>query len=206
MYKPRRRRALDYALAVLIVLPALYFTHTTSLRTGAPFLLLIAAVQHERADESLRQGETQYRTLVENAPDIISRIDRNMHVSYTNPAPTKLTGVPAEQFLGKTASQVGFPAPLAQSIEDKVRTIFGTGQPASRGCRAYASASSSSVAPWRSSPPRRATTVSSLASLSDWHPPIGDWFFIHQPPAQAAVLLTRARAFPLATPISLRGH
>ncbi|MFH1074302.1 MAG: diguanylate cyclase, partial [Candidatus Firestonebacteria bacterium] len=53
------------------------------------------------AEELLRQKEYEFRTLVENSPDIIVRFDKNMRIIYINPAIERITREPRESILGK---------------------------------------------------------------------------------------------------------
>lgn len=48
-----------------------------------------------------------FRALVENAPDIIARYDRELRHVYINPAVERFTGHPPEHFIGKTSQETG---------------------------------------------------------------------------------------------------
>jgi len=60
-----------------------------------------------KADETLRRNEYELRTLVDNSPDLIFRMNRQMQYVYVNPAYERLTGISKEQFVGKANSQLG---------------------------------------------------------------------------------------------------
>lgn len=68
-----------------------------------------------RLNEELRRNEYELRTLVDNSPDIIFRIDHNMRYVYVNPSFERLTGIMKEQFIGKKNQELGMP-------EDHIRT------------------------------------------------------------------------------------
>src|SRR4051812_5019566 len=53
------------------------------------------------ATERLRESETRYRQLVENAHDIIYRTDMWGFFTYVNPVATRVTGWPSDRILGR---------------------------------------------------------------------------------------------------------
>ncbi len=63
-----------------------------------------------RMEEALRQCETKYRLLAENAQDVIWNIDRNLQFTYVSPAIQLLTGFTSEETLTKALDQVLTPA------------------------------------------------------------------------------------------------
>lgn len=85
----------------------------------------------KRIEQELRQQEQQFRTLAENSPDVIARVDRNLRHLYVNPAVTKATGLPPEAFIGKDNFEVGSPPNLVDFFHSKLNQVFATGQPAS---------------------------------------------------------------------------
>lgn len=78
-------------------------------------------------EEQLHRREREFEALVENSPDIISRIDRNMRHLYTNPAIEKLSGLKASAFIGKTKAELGLPDSVVRAWEDAARAAFSTG-------------------------------------------------------------------------------
>lgn len=52
-------------------------------------------------------AQHHFRALVENAPDIIARYDRDLRHLYINPAVERFTGLPPEHFIGKTSAEAG---------------------------------------------------------------------------------------------------
>lgn len=63
-----------------------------------------------RTEQELRIREQEFRTLVENSPDVIVRYDREGRRIYINPAYERLYGIRAEEVLG-TLSTYGSPLP-----------------------------------------------------------------------------------------------
>ncbi len=84
--------------------------------------------ERKQAEESLRQREQEYKTLVEHTPDVIARFDRQYRHIYANPAVAKEFGTPPEALLGKTHRELGQPAAMADWSEGIIRQVFETGQ------------------------------------------------------------------------------
>ena len=90
--------------------------------------LIQDVTERKLAELALRLSEEQYRAIVENTPDIISRFDRESRHLYTSPAALTITGIPAEQFIGKTHEDMGFPPQITEHTRKLVEDVFETGQ------------------------------------------------------------------------------
>jgi PAS domain S-box-containing protein len=55
----------------------------------------------KRVEEALIQSEERYRTLVENATDIVFKTDDTGHFTFVNPAALRITGYEADEIIGK---------------------------------------------------------------------------------------------------------
>jgi len=77
----------------------------------------------------LRQAEEQFKTLVENLPDVIARFDPHLRHLYVSPAVQLVTGRPAEDFVGRTNQEVGMSSELVEPWDAALRRVFATGQP-----------------------------------------------------------------------------
>ncbi len=86
------------------------------------------AVDNARLHQVLRQREVEFKTLVENSPDIIARFDRNLRFIYMNPAVETAMGRPVEAFIGKTHYELGVSEEVAQRWHQSLRQVFETGQ------------------------------------------------------------------------------
>ena len=60
-------------------------------------------------EQDLRLSEREFSTLVENSPDIIARLDRNLRCIYISPALEKITNIPPETLIGRTPSEIALP-------------------------------------------------------------------------------------------------
>jgi PAS domain S-box-containing protein len=70
---------------------------------------------------ALGRSEREFKTLVENIPDIIASFDTELRHLYVNPAIEQATGVPPEAFVGKTLAEAGVPASYREVWEAKLR-------------------------------------------------------------------------------------
>jgi PAS domain S-box-containing protein len=65
--------------------------------------------QQKALADALRQREQDVTTLVNNATDFIVRVDRELRHLYVNRALADVTGIPVEEYLGKTNEELGMP-------------------------------------------------------------------------------------------------
>jgi len=108
---------------------------------------VIDLTERKRLELELWQREQQFKMLAENAPDIISRIDAEFRHLYVSPSIELATGIPSEQFLGKTNAELGMPEDMYRVWHDSWRQVFETGSeqtiefkfPTSYGIRWYQS-------------------------------------------------------------------
>jgi PAS domain S-box-containing protein len=84
-----------------------------------------------RVEQRLRDSERRFRTLAENSPDIIVRIDADMRVVYANQQIESALDIPAEEFVGHTFDELGVPADLVETWTGAIRQVFQTGKPVS---------------------------------------------------------------------------
>lgn len=80
----------------------------------------------KRVEQALQESEAQFRAFAENSYDTIMRFDRQCRHLYVNPVVEKQTNIPAAEFLGKTFTELGFPAELAMLWEEAIRSVFKT--------------------------------------------------------------------------------
>ncbi|HEY9641905.1 MAG TPA: PAS domain S-box protein [Coleofasciculaceae cyanobacterium] len=85
----------------------------------------------KRYERELVRRKRRFKTLADNSPDIISRLDRNLRHVYVNPAITKATGLSPQAFVGKTHDDLNIPDHLRSHWQEQLRRVFTTGQPCS---------------------------------------------------------------------------
>jgi PAS domain S-box-containing protein len=77
----------------------------------------------------LHQAEEQFKTLVENLPDVVARFDPDLRHLYVSPAVQRMTGRPPQDFVGRTNRELGMPSELVELWDAALRKVFATGQP-----------------------------------------------------------------------------
>ncbi|MCK4269971.1 MAG: PAS domain S-box protein, partial [Methanogenium sp.] len=78
------------------------------------------------AERALEESEEKFRALAENSPDTIMRFDRHCRHLYANPGVEQQSGIPAEEFIGKTHAELGFPKDLVELWETAIQKVFAT--------------------------------------------------------------------------------
>jgi PAS domain S-box-containing protein len=85
----------------------------------------------KRYEQELARQKRRFKTLAENSPDIISRIDRNFRHVYVNAAIAQATGLSPQAFIGKTHDDLSIPNHLRRDWQERLRWVFVAGQPCS---------------------------------------------------------------------------
>jgi diguanylate cyclase (GGDEF)-like protein/PAS domain S-box-containing protein len=80
-----------------------------------------------QTEELLQEKEREFRTLVENSPDIIARFDRTFHLLYCNPVGERVLGIPIAS-VGKTLRELNGVAEIAAFFQDHLEKAFDTGR------------------------------------------------------------------------------
>lgn len=75
-------------------------------------------------DEAPLNGFQVFKTLAENAPDVIFRVDRNLRFIFVNRKVSEFTGIPSEQFFGKTLLGLGLPKDFSIFWGKKAKEVF----------------------------------------------------------------------------------
>ncbi|HUE90572.1 bifunctional diguanylate cyclase/phosphodiesterase [Pseudomonas sp.] len=104
-------------------------------RTGDGEVACVLAVGRDitnlrRAEQELRIREQEFRTLVENSPDVIVRYDREGRRTYINPAYERLYGFSRSEILGTSITQKSaLPTDLATQYHNRIMAILDSAQP-----------------------------------------------------------------------------
>jgi len=65
-----------------------------------------------------------FRTLAENAPDVIFRVDSNLRFVFVNQKISELTGIPKERFYSKTLLELGLPKDFCIYLGKQAQEVF----------------------------------------------------------------------------------
>jgi len=76
--------------------------------------------ERNQAEEALRESEERYRTLVENASDIVFRTDNAGRFTFVNPAALRVTGYEEEELIGKH-----YPTFICPDMREEAMNFFG---------------------------------------------------------------------------------
>ena len=91
--------------------------------------ILGAAIERTNAEGLLESSERNFRTLAENLPDVVARLDREHRHIYINPRVETLLGVSAASLIGKTSRAMDIPPNAIDAWEGAVEEVFISGEP-----------------------------------------------------------------------------
>ena len=83
-----------------------------------------------RDNEAEVPSEFSFRTMAESSTDIVARYDRDQRYIFVNAAIYRVTGIPADQLLGKTHREAGFDPDHADFWDASIHKTFVTGESA----------------------------------------------------------------------------
>jgi PAS domain S-box-containing protein len=88
------------------------------------FVSLRNLEKRKKTEENLKVSEKRFRTLVENAPDLIMRFDKEFKHLFVNAATKPLLNIEPEEFIGKTHEELGFPEYMCNFWEKEMKKVF----------------------------------------------------------------------------------
>lgn len=80
--------------------------------------------------EGLSRQVDQLTGLLDNAPDLIFTVDRELRHTFVNQRMVEHTGISRSRYLGNTSRDLGMPDALCELWEATMRTVFETAEPA----------------------------------------------------------------------------
>ena len=89
----------------------------------------VESAERARVQAELRERGDEFRALAENSPDIIVRVDAEMHISYVNSVVVGVTGLTAESFLGRSILEIEGELPVPLDWSRALREVLDTGEP-----------------------------------------------------------------------------
>ncbi len=81
-----------------------------------------------RSDEEIRLSEERFRTIAENALDIIARTGIDCRFLFINKAVRAKWGIDPLECMGKTIHEIGIPGQVGQVWDETLREVFATGK------------------------------------------------------------------------------
>jgi PAS domain S-box-containing protein len=79
------------------------------------------------AEEEARKREEGFKTLAENIPDVIARLDRDLRYLYVNRAVEQVFGRKAEEIIGRRKSELGLPPHIVKPLTEAATCAFASG-------------------------------------------------------------------------------
>ncbi len=98
---------------------------------GKPALLYMVndVTQWREMEETLKQSESRYRELAESITDVFFAMDNKLRYTYWNRASEELTGIPAEEALGKHMPDIFSDDEATIRAESVYRSVLATKEP-----------------------------------------------------------------------------
>ena len=84
--------------------------------------------ERKKAEEELQRSRESFKTLTENSPDLIIRLDRDLRYVYINSTVTEKTGKPPEYYIGKTYEEAEIPGKYATAWKESNLKALETGE------------------------------------------------------------------------------
>ncbi len=72
------------------------------------------------------EKDIDFKTLIDNSPDVIARFDRSLRHLYINQKATDELGLPVEFFIGKTNRELAMPEDVVCRWENALKAVFET--------------------------------------------------------------------------------
>ena len=86
------------------------------------------AEQAQSLELTVEERTRELNSILENAPDVIARFDRELRHIFVNAKAEKITGLKKEDFIGKTNVELGWPEELNRLWAEKMHEVFESGE------------------------------------------------------------------------------
>ena len=83
--------------------------------------------EQRQAEEALHRRQEEFRALVENAPDIVARLDRDLRYTYVNPVVERYLGSSPDDLVGRGIEDLGTDSVVVALLEEAIGEVFGSG-------------------------------------------------------------------------------
>lgn len=83
----------------------------------------------EELNNRIQESEQLFRSLVENNPDAICKLDRDLKLTFVSPSISDVRGWEQEKYLGKSLHDLGYSDEEVTKYQMAFRTVERTGQP-----------------------------------------------------------------------------
>jgi PAS domain S-box-containing protein len=124
------RRALDDELRVASSIVSVRLTPVLVADRVARIVGLVRDIGAlKRMEEEMHARAQEFRTLADNAPDLITRYDTEGRILYINRAVEVFGGVPLVHIRGKRSTEIVPDAPSAKAFNDAVLKVVASGEP-----------------------------------------------------------------------------
>jgi PAS domain S-box-containing protein len=84
--------------------------------------------ERRESQRAAEEREREFRTLIENSPDLIMRFAPDLKIEYVNPAVETVLGIVPQMLIGRRFREAGLPEEIYAPWEESVRKIFQTGR------------------------------------------------------------------------------
>jgi PAS domain S-box-containing protein len=98
---------------------------------GKPAVIISAfdVTARHASEAALRESEARFRSLVDNSPDFITRVDSQLRHDFVNHTAEREAGLDPGKVLGRRADEIGFEPELAKLFLARQRQVLESGEP-----------------------------------------------------------------------------
>ena len=84
--------------------------------------------EQKKTEDRLYRLSREFRTLAENAPDVIMRFDGKLKLTYVNKAVERLMNINVDNIKDRTFAEAGIPEDMWRKLQDAIRLVFNSGE------------------------------------------------------------------------------